>query len=212
MANTVRIDKLCPAVFGISDRRYRQLAKEGIVPPVEDGRVDFITAVKHLLSYYQKLVEGQGAITLTEERARLTKYMADKAKLEMEKTMGALVEASEVDRAWAAMGQACRSRLLSLPVNLAHVLAGLRTQEIKQILEERIYEALNELAAGGQDVIVDVMPAAIAQAIDKEPNKCQVCGKRIGSKAIRCKKCAGRENVKKRELKKQASQKKGKKR
>jgi hypothetical protein len=62
MANTVKIDKVCPNVFGISVRRYQQLAKESILPQSDNGYIDFVLATKHLISYYQKLVEGQGSI------------------------------------------------------------------------------------------------------------------------------------------------------
>jgi phage terminase Nu1 subunit (DNA packaging protein) len=146
MANTVKIDKVCPNVFGISVRRYQQLAKESILPPSDNGYIDFVLATKHLISYYQKLVEGQGSITLTEERARLARVQADLATLEYQKAQGKLVDADEVERIWIAMGQACRSRLLSIPAKLPPLLEGKSKVECQGILRDHIYEALDELS------------------------------------------------------------------
>jgi len=146
MANTVKLDKVCPGIFGISVRRYQQLARENILPPTDNGYIDFIHATKRIISYYQRLVEGQGSITLTEERARLAKAQADLAILEYQKAKNKLVDAEDVERIWLAMGLACRSRLLAIPVKLAPLLEGKSKAECKMILENNIYEALNELS------------------------------------------------------------------
>ena len=218
MANTVKLDKLCPGIFGISERRYRQLAQEGIVPPVEDGLVDFIAATKHLIAYYQKLVEGQGAITLTEERARLTKFQAEKAKMETERMQETLVEASEVEKRWLALGQACRARLLGIPGKSSPRLVGCTVNEMKQILEENIHEALNELAdrlganvpeapaaeapaveAAAPETVVAVEVAAPVMPAGSVENgstgKCVGCGQKISSRSVRCRRCAGKLNA-----------------
>ncbi len=146
MANTVKIDKVCPNVFGISVRRYQQLAKESILPQSDNGYIDFVLATKHLISYYQKLVEGQGSITLTEERARLARVQADLVTLEYKKAIGELVDADEVSRIWIARGQACLSRLLAIPAKLPPLLEGKSKVECQGILRDHIYEALDELS------------------------------------------------------------------
>lgn len=199
MANTVKLDKLCPGIFGISERRYRQLAQEGIVPPVEDGLVDFVAATKHLIAYYQKLVEGQGAITLTEERARLTKFQAEKAKMETERMQETLVEAAEVEKRWLALGQACRTRLLAIPGKASPRLVGCAVNEIKHVLEANIHEALNELAdrLGAKAPEAPKTKAAVREAgEEKKPEgKCTGCGQKISSRSTRCRRCAGKLNA-----------------
>ncbi len=88
MANEVSIEKVCKQIFGITPRRYRQLATEGVVPPVVKGKIDFLEAVKALIEYYRKLAAGQGSLTLVDERARLTKIQADMKELELQKKRG----------------------------------------------------------------------------------------------------------------------------
>lgn len=146
MANTVKLEKVCQQVFGISTRRYRQLAKAGIVPEPVDGYIDFVLATKKLIEYYQKLVKGQGSLTLTEERARLVQIQASLAELEYEKALGNLVEKEEVIKVWSGMILSARARLLSIPSKVAPLLDGKDKAERKEILEQYIYEALNELA------------------------------------------------------------------
>jgi len=133
-------------VYGISVRRYQQLAKEGLVPSPADGLIDFVASTKALITYYQKLLQGQGSITLTDERARLTKVQADIAILEYEKTTGQLLEKDEVISAWKAMIMACRSRLLSIPTKAAPLIEGLNKRESQHVLEKMVWEALNELS------------------------------------------------------------------
>jgi phage terminase Nu1 subunit (DNA packaging protein) len=173
MANTVKIDKVCPNVFGISVRRYQQLAKESILPQSDNGYIDFVLATKHLISYYQKLVEGQGSITLTEERARLARVQADLVTLEYKKAIGELVDADEVSRIWIAMGQACRSRLLAIPAKLPPLLEGKNKVECHRILQDHIYEALDELSErlADPDFPIDPEPVPDKKADGKKKGK-----------------------------------------
>jgi phage terminase Nu1 subunit (DNA packaging protein) len=209
MANTVKLDSVCPAVYGISVRRYQQLAKDGLVPASVDGIIDFVTSTKALIAYYQKLAAGQGSITLIEERARLTKMQADMATLDYAKRLGNLLEKDEVVRAWAGMVAACRARLLSIPVKVTPALDGLERMERKTKIEEAIFEALSEL---GTMTSEEIKQAAVkpehAEAI-KEPEAakvkrkgkikkggkwkklCALCGKKeIDRRSKFCRRCA----------------------
>ena len=63
MANEVELEKVAKSVFGISSRRYRQLANDEIVPPVVKGMIDFVAASKAIIAYYRKLAESQGSLS-----------------------------------------------------------------------------------------------------------------------------------------------------
>lgn len=208
MANTVKLDSVCPAVYGISVRRYQQLAKDGLVPASVDGIIDFVTSTKALIAYYQKLAAGQGSITLIEERARLTKTQADMAALDYAKRLGNLLEKDEVLRAWAGMVAACRARLLSIPVEVTPALDGLERMERKTKIEEAIFEALSELGGMTSE---EIKQAAVkpehAEAVKaegpgaerkgkikkggKRKKLCALCGKKeIDRRSKFCRRCA----------------------
>lgn len=145
-ANKVRIDQLCPAVFGITERRYRQLAHDGVVPPVENRLVDFVIATQRLISYYRKLAEVDGNLSLTDERTRLTKLQADLAEIELAKRNGDVIPYAQALSAWTKVLGAMKTRLLGIPTKYAPLLFGRAALEIKDMLDGAIGEALAELA------------------------------------------------------------------
>lgn len=73
MANMVKLDDICPAILGITSRRYRQLAGDGHVPRPEKGSVDLMPAIRDYIKYLQERLRGSGSLSLTDERTRLTK-------------------------------------------------------------------------------------------------------------------------------------------
>ena len=78
MANEVELEKVSKSVFGITSRRYRQMANDEIVPAVVKGKIDFIAASKALIAYYRKLAEGQGSLSLTDVRTRKENARAER--------------------------------------------------------------------------------------------------------------------------------------
>ncbi len=52
----VKVADFCEGIADITERRYRQLAKEGWVPDTVKGEIDFKGAVKGLLNYYRDRV------------------------------------------------------------------------------------------------------------------------------------------------------------
>jgi len=119
MANEVKLEEICPAVFGIKARRYRQLADEGVLPKVVKGKVDFVLATKKYIDYLHKCVEGEGSPTLTKERTRKTKAEAEIKELELRKLQGELVDRSEVVDELVRRVYTIKSDLLSIPKRLA---------------------------------------------------------------------------------------------
>lgn len=84
---------------------------------------------------------------LERQRTRLTRAQADLTELQIEKLRGTLIEASVVERVQGAMISAFRARMLSLPAKAAPFVIGFDDEaEAQQLLEELVYEALNELA------------------------------------------------------------------
>lgn len=154
MANEVNLESICKDkensdkfVFPMTARRYRVLAADGIVPPVVAGKIDFVKATKDLLIYYQKLAAGQGTLTLTDERVRLTKINADRKELQLQKEKGALLHTEKAMQLWGQVAMVIKHKLLALPVKLAPLLIGARTlTEAKAVIDRAIGEVLTEIS------------------------------------------------------------------
>lgn len=148
MANEVRLEDVCGKVFGLTPRRYRQLAKQGSVPPVKDGKIVFILAVKSLIGYYRNLAQGQGTLSLTDARTREANADARLKELELKKALGEVVEAATAMKLWGRIVSNIRAKLLSLPSKISPMLLGLLSiAEIKEKLDQEVYETLTELSS-----------------------------------------------------------------
>ena len=105
-------------IFGITERRYRQMAKEEIVPEPVGGMVDFVVATKQYIAHLHKRLEGEGSLSLTDERTRKTKAEAEIKELELKKLKGSLIDREEVVREFVARIHVLKSDLLALPKSL----------------------------------------------------------------------------------------------
>ena len=79
-------------------------------------------------------------------KIRLTNALADKNELKNAITRREYISRTEINREYAKVAGNIKSKLLALPAKLAPVLNGLSPSEIASVLEENIYEVLNELA------------------------------------------------------------------
>jgi phage terminase Nu1 subunit (DNA packaging protein) len=143
----IALDALCPEIFGFSTRRYRQLAEEGILPKPVKGSLDLLKAVKAVIAYKDKLLEGSGSLDLTEERTRLTRIQADRKELDFKQATGELISTALTMTLYGAILQNVKTRATGMPTKLAPLLYGREMAEIKAILERHIDEMLNEFAS-----------------------------------------------------------------
>jgi len=149
MANPVmqvEMTKVCDTVFGISWRRYRQMAADDIVPPVVGGKIDFIEATKRIIAYYRGRAEAGGSLSLTDERTRLTRINADRKQLELEKMRGETIDTERAQQVWSAVMQNIVNKLEIIPSKLPPMAYGLTIPEIKALVEQMLYEVRNEIA------------------------------------------------------------------
>jgi hypothetical protein len=142
----VELTKVSDSVFGITWRRYRQLASDGVVPPVVGGKIDFVEASKQLIEYYRKRAEAGGSLSLTDERTRLTRINADRRQLELEKMRGETIDTEKAQRVWAAVMQNIVNKIEIIPSKLPPLAYGLSIPEIKAVVEQMLYEVRNEIA------------------------------------------------------------------
>lgn len=87
-----------------------------------------------------------GDYDLTEERAKLAHFQAEKTELETEVLRGKLIPADEVLDQWEKLAASFRAKMLSLPIKAGHQLVNLQEySDIEDVLKSHIYDALNEL-------------------------------------------------------------------
>jgi hypothetical protein len=131
----------------ISERRIQQLARDNILPRPIKGQYDAVQCVHGYIDYLKKLAMGNGELSLTDERTRLTKYQADLAEIELKKAHGELIQSKIAMAMWAEVITAVRQRLLGLPTRLAPIISTAQSMsEIKEKIDHGIHEVLNEFA------------------------------------------------------------------
>jgi len=72
---TIPADRLC-SLTGLTDRRHRQLAKEGFFPPPVAGEYELAATIKGLFRFFREA--GQHKDELRIQQARKEKQLADK--------------------------------------------------------------------------------------------------------------------------------------
>ena len=143
--NVATISKL----FGISERRVQQLARDGVIPKPEKNQYELVGCVRAYIDYLQKRAFGKGVAPQDThlERARLIKAQADMAEIDLAIKTGSLVAVETIESDWSQMVSSCRSKLLAIPSKAAYQISGLEeVVEIEKFLKRTINDALSELA------------------------------------------------------------------
>ena len=177
--NKVKLEAVAQEIFGMTSRQYRKHAIEDGAPSVIRGKIDILQACKWLISYYRALAKGQGSVSLTDERTRLTKITADRKELQLEEEKGELINTMEAMEAWGMVCQAIRSKVLSTPSKLAPLILGIKTiSEIKEITEKFMREVLTEIA--NPDLIKIAKMASDKGDVKHIKSSATSKGKRVG--------------------------------
>jgi phage terminase Nu1 subunit (DNA packaging protein) len=121
----VDIEEVALPVFKMSSRWFRKLSNELNGPQVVKNKVDFVQACKFVIDYYKKRADGQGSLSLTEERTRLTNYEAEIRKMELRSLQGSLIEAKLVRQALTDVFYMVKSKIDAMPVRIASEVAYL---------------------------------------------------------------------------------------
>lgn len=110
---------------------------------LSEARIEYIRKLRGVASGRV----SSGDFDLTEERARLAHFQADKTELESEVLKGNLIPIDHVIEEWEKLAASFRARMLSLPTKASHLLLNKTDfSEVEKVLKTHIYEALTELA------------------------------------------------------------------
>ena len=162
-------------LFNLTEVRVQQLAKMNVTVKAAHGRYDLWASIKGYLGYLQdragvKAATSGGASQSDDpgdyntHRARLYRAKADQAEIEVALAKGRVHEGHAVEKVWSDMRSNARSRLLAMPPKYSAILEGMTDRkEIQKILEDAIYEALNELS--------EYDPSLITRQLVQEPKQ-----------------------------------------
>ena len=139
-------------LLGMTDRRVRQLADEGVFSNVGTGSryafrpgVAVASWVAHRINC-EIAESGTSDADYERERARLTKFKADKAEVEAALIKGRSHDGDAVAFHVGQMLSAFRARILSIPNSCAGIVAELIDPEAcREVIEDQCRSALMEL-------------------------------------------------------------------
>ncbi len=177
---TVDVNTLAK-LFNLTTVWVQKLAKDGTIVKGERGRYELWPSIKGYIKHLQERrvnqwdggndEEGYG-----EHRARLTKAKADIAEIDAALRKNEVHDSGAVMAAWVGMISNAKAKLLALPTTLAGRVHGEENlEDIRAIIEEAVYQALNELAdydpslVTGANIPDDSGPLEAAAEVDNQP-------------------------------------------
>lgn len=138
-------------LFGVKDRRIRQMAEEGIVVRAAKGRYKLVDSVKNYLLTLKLAAEGvgvelvDGEISFDEEKALHERVKRHISELKLQIMQGELHKAEDVEMVMTDMLAAFKTRMMNIPSKVAPILESRDAAFIKDRLTSEVTEALNEL-------------------------------------------------------------------
>ncbi|MDF2596613.1 MAG: hypothetical protein K0R69_2954 [Clostridia bacterium] len=138
-------------LLGVTERRVRQLAGEGIFTRAAKGRYNLPESIKTYINMIKMEKDIMGSTTagdldLETERAIKTRVERKQAEIKLALMKGEVHKAYDVQQVMADMLISFRTRLLNIPAKLAPILvARAEAGSIKDIISNEVVEVLNEL-------------------------------------------------------------------
>ncbi len=146
--NSATLEKM----IGVSDRRIRQLAEEGIVIRAAKGRYKLKDSVMNYILTLKVAMEAAGTdspdgeLDLEEEKAIHERVKRHISELKLQVMKGELHRSGDVERVMTDMLVSIRARLLAMPTKLAPLLVARNdVGYIRTAINREVLEALNEL-------------------------------------------------------------------
>ncbi len=138
-------------LFGVKDRRIRQMAEEGIVIRAAKGRYKLVDSVKNYLLTLKLAADGvevdlvDGDINYDEEKGLHERVKRHISELKLQVMRAEVHKAEDVERVMTDMLVAFKTRVMNIPSKMAPVLENRDVVFIKDRLSGEVLEVLNEL-------------------------------------------------------------------
>jgi phage terminase Nu1 subunit (DNA packaging protein) len=103
-------------VLGLTDRRIRELVREGVIDRIDRGQYNLAECVQSYIKYkIDSISKREETGKLSEEQARLTKLKADREEIELKKLRGEVIPVYEIAKLWNYVITSAKTKLLSIP-------------------------------------------------------------------------------------------------
>ena len=137
----------CAKHLGIDQAVLSRLIKESILDKQDRGKYDVDAVRLQYLKHIRNLAgNNNNNLELGAERARLAKEQADAKEMENAVERGDLVYIEKVAEQFEQQLTKARNKLLAAPTKVAaEAHAAATVKEVREIIEEAIIEALDEL-------------------------------------------------------------------
>ena len=140
-------------MFGLTTRRIRMLADEGIIHKTSRGRYNLQENIKSYIVYLkanqdlkEKIIDDD-KLDPDEERALLTRRQREKLELELAAMKGQMHFSNDVERVMNDMLANFRAKIIALPTKIAPILIARNDiSEIQELLQREFFDVLTELS------------------------------------------------------------------
>lgn len=145
-------------LFGVTDRRVQQLAKEGVIPAasVRPYKFDLLPTVQAYIRYLSDKANGKESKSADTVQAEADKLRAEadlkqsKAKIadmQLKELEGKMHRSEDVEAVTNDLVYTVRSMIMALPGRLAmDVVQASNANEASALIRSECYKILNELA------------------------------------------------------------------
>ena len=136
-------------VLNMTPQMVNRHVKHHGMPRVARGQYDLIKCVHWYIAYKDKLIDEarKGKETEGQARQRLVIAEANLKELQYARARGALVEVEAAKQLWARLVLAFKSKILLMPSKLPTLVMGRDDpNEVREVIEKEVTEALNELS------------------------------------------------------------------
>lgn len=138
-------------IFGVTDRRIRQMAEEGIIVRAAKGRYNLVDSLKNYILSLKLAVDSNdsdnpdGELNFEEEKALHERVKRHISEMKLQTMKGELHKADDVRHVMTDMLSLFKTRMMNIPAKVAPVLEDRDAGYIKERLTSEVTEALNEL-------------------------------------------------------------------
>lgn len=145
-------------LFGVTDRRVQQLAKEGIIPAAQSRpyKFDLLPTVQSYIKFlsdkaYGKEAKSNDVVQAEADRVRaeadLKMSKAKIAEMQLKELEGKMHRSEDVEAATNDLVYTIRSMIMALPGRLAmDVMQASNANEASALIRSECYKVLNELS------------------------------------------------------------------